>query len=757
MVIKPQARLALIASVAVTYALPAIAQSASESSHSTESAQNVDEIIVTARRKEELLQDVPASITVFSQEQLRSQNIIKAEDLARYTPSLSVNNNFGSDNSTFAIRGFVQDIGTAPSVGVYFADVVAPRGGTGNVVSGDGAGPGAFFDLQNVQVIKGPQGTLFGRNTTGGAVLLVPQKPTSRFEGYLEGSTGNRDMFRVQGVVNIPIAEAVRLRIGLDTTSRDGWLRNRSGIGPRDFNDIDYTSARASLVVDLAPSVENYTIGTYTISNNNGPLQKLVAANAAFPLLGGLAAQQLATTRAAGDGFYDIRNDVTNPSSRTKTWQVINTTTWGVTDTLTIKNVASYGELRQSLTSALFGTQFRSPAVPALGLPALPVSFAVISPIPGGNGISSQSTFTEELQLQGSPSSTLTWQAGGYFERTKPLGASGTISGPLVSCNSLAALQCADIFGFLASIQDPRVRLGLIPPYSIGSVTTNRSEYSTRDVGIYGQGSWEFAPRFKLTAGLRYTWDRQDSKFAIVQYRYRTFPTFIGSPTPNCIRPGDTLPLCDRQQTATSSAPTWLLGLDYKPSEDVLVYGKYTRGYRTGGVTPGIASAISIFRPERVDTYEAGFKSTFGGPLRAVFNASAFYNDFSNQQLKVGFGDNPAIPGSVSATVAPVNVGKSRIYGVEVDAGVRPFRGLSLNASYSYLNTRIKSVTAVVLPATDPYIVSDLPLAGDRLTLSPKHKIVLSGSYTLPIEQSVGSVSVGGTYTYTSRQVSTLR
>src|SRR5579862_5223484 len=189
---------------------------------------DLTEIVVTARRVEERLQDVPISITVINQQQLNNSNIVNSEDLARITPSLSVNDNFGSDNSSFAIRGFIQENGTAPSVGVYFADVVAPRGASNGTPAGDGAGAGSFFDLQNVQVLKGPQGTLFGRNTTGGAVLLVPQKPTSEFGGYVEGSYGNFDMRRLQAVVNLPINSAVRLRLGVDSQARDGFLNNKS-------------------------------------------------------------------------------------------------------------------------------------------------------------------------------------------------------------------------------------------------------------------------------------------------------------------------------------------------------------------------------------------------------------------------------------------------------------------------------------------------------------------------------------------------
>ena len=195
-------------------------------------SEELGDIIVTARRVEERLQDVPISITVFNQTQLENHNLVDAQDLADYTPSLSASG-FGNDNSTFAIRGFGQDIGTQPSVGVYFADVVAPRGNSSGITVGDGAGPGYFFDMANVQVLKGPQGTLFGRNTTGGAVLFVPQKPTTDFGGYVEASYGNYEMRRFQGAINLPLSDTIRFRLAVDDQRRNGYLNNDSGIGPK--------------------------------------------------------------------------------------------------------------------------------------------------------------------------------------------------------------------------------------------------------------------------------------------------------------------------------------------------------------------------------------------------------------------------------------------------------------------------------------------------------------------------------------------
>jgi iron complex outermembrane receptor protein len=233
---------------------PAFAQSASEGT--------AGDIVVTARRIEERLQDVPISITVYNPEQLANRNIVNSADLATYTPSLTINSRFGPEKASFAIRGFSQDLNTLPTVGVYFADVVAPRL-TSNITSGNGAGVGDMFDLQNVQVLKGPQGTLFGRNTTGGAILLVPQKPTDRLEGYVEGSLGTHNLWRGQAVINVPLTDSIRVRAGVDRYSREGWLNNRSGIGPRHLNDSNFVAARLSVDIDLTPDLENYTIFKY--------------------------------------------------------------------------------------------------------------------------------------------------------------------------------------------------------------------------------------------------------------------------------------------------------------------------------------------------------------------------------------------------------------------------------------------------------------------------------------------------------------
>jgi iron complex outermembrane receptor protein len=769
------------AMVAASMGVPASASAQSPSTTPSNtsnpaSAPQLTEVIVTARRSEERLQDVPISITVLSQEQLTDNNITKAEDLATLTPSLSVNNNFGSENASFGIRGFVQDTGTAPSVGTYFADVVAPRGPAQGTQAGDSLGPGSFFDLQNVQVLKGPQGTLFGRNTTGGAVLLVPQKPTARAEGYLEASGGNNEMWRLQGAANAPLTDDALFRFAFDHQEREGYLRNVSGIGPRDFNDVNYTALRASLVLDLTPNVENYTIASYSKSETNGSVQKLIAAgqagfNPPNPQLGVpnflslFSAGQLASEAARRTGFWDVEAAVANPKSLLEQWQVVNTTAWHVSDALSIKNIASYAQYRNLQRSPLFGTNWQLGNLPAvysqvffMGIPAV---FTGIFPAPGRN-TSDQSTYTEELQLQGSAmDQRLTYQAGVYFEWSDPLSPVGAQSSQLASCVNLATINCSDPIGtaFTGVTAFSLAQLGVPPPYPnihIGSVNYTVGQTTYRDRGVYTQSSYSITDQVKLTAGARYTWDEQTNEATRITYNFPVSATDTARSF--CTDPA-TGPSCRLAQDKKSSKPTWLIDLDYKPTDDVLLYGKYARGYRAGGVITNAPTDHRVFDPEKVDNYEVGMKTSYSGAVPGVFNIAAFYNDFSNQQLQFGF--NPfqdPVTGAtapVSPTTAVINAGKSRIYGAEVEASIAPLRGLTFDLNYTYLKAEIRSISPVATTDANYTAAAGNITPGAPLALSPKNKYTLSGKYVLPLEGNIGDVSLGATFIHVDEQLTT--
>ena len=746
----------LFAAVAlgVTAALPAAPTFAQEGR-----SFQLEEIVVTARRREERLQDVPVSMTVLSQDQMHNHNVTNAADIAVYTPSLHANPRFGSDSSTFAIRGFSQELRTTSSVGVYFAEVVSPRGAN-TTQSGDGAGPGDFFDLENVQVLKGPQGTLFGRNTTGGAVLLTPKKPTDELEGYIEGSAGNYDMHRVQGVINVPVADNFRMRFGVDHQKRDGYLKNISDIGPGDFEDMDYIAARASFVWDITDRIENYTIVKYSESETNGSPYSIFACNA-DGLFGSMCQADL-NRRAQGgnDGFYDVYSFVENSKSEMEQWQVINTTTIELTDNLTLKNILSYAEFESRQNYALYGTDWR---VSEFGFPAMGIPVGVIAAMFPDTAVNNtplhwqmigsnrdiattqQKSFVEELQLQGRAfDDRLTWQAGVYYEKSKPDGDYGSINPSQLSCDlstvgssDPSAWACADY-------------LRILNPALGGSMLVAPGGVTYENQAVYAQGTWEFNDQWSATVGLRYT---KDETKGWVDEAIYFFPPAYSEALPNPNRDY-------RNPKTTSEEPTWMVGVDYRPMDDVLLYAKYARGYRQGSVNLASVSdqGLDVHGPEEVDTYEIGAKTSFYGRFPGTFNISAFYNDFKDQQIQFGY-FRTAGTGSTSI----VNAGASTIWGLEIEGNVFLTDNLSLAASYAYLDTEIDKLQlpdVAANPGDYPGIGQlggETTAVGEPLSYAPKHNLVLTATYRLPIDEALGDMSVSATYSYTDKMQAVAR
>jgi iron complex outermembrane receptor protein len=490
------------------------------------------------------------------------------------------------------------------------------------------------------------------------------------------------------------------------------------------LGDVDYTDVRASLVVDVTPDLENYTIASYLVSDTHGEVQKLVACNptlSAANFIGLLACGQLAQEQAKGAGFYTVESPLYDPDTRLEEWQVINTTTWHATDNLTVKNIASYAVLMEKYRNAIFGTNF-------FLAPTLPIVFAESVPLAGGD-TADESTATEEIQLQGNAlNNALTWQAGGYVEDEEPK--------QLVGSQSPVLLDCIDSDNF-----------NCINPIGVGDINYTASKTYFNDFGLYEQASYAVTDQLKFTEGFRYTWDRAHSNDQLISYQIPVPLTAV----PLCTQPEFTLPTCSTVYRTQSNAPTWLLGVDYKPTDDVLVYGKYSRGYRSGGISPSVPPEFAVFQPERVDTYETGFKTTFAGPVHGTFNVSTFYNNFSNQQLQLGF---DAKPGSgVGPSSGILNAGKSRIWGAEMDSSLLLFPGFELDAGYTYLNAKIKSIQTVETPADSPYLVEPFAHAGDTLVLTPRSKVSTTGTYSFPIPDTIGRVSLSATFTHTNKEL----
>lgn len=738
------------------FSAPGLAQASGQSTVSLE------EVVVTARRVEESIQDVPISITVYEQKQLDDLNIVTVADLATVTTSLSANTGFGAENASLALRGFRQAIDTAPSVGVYFADVVVPRGATAGVGTRDVILPGSMFDLQNLQILKGPQGTLFGRNTTGGALLLVPREPGAEFGGYLEGSIGNYDMSRVQGAIDLPVADSFRMRFSADHQKRDGYNDNLADEGSEFFDDINYTAVRGSFIWDASDNLQNHTILSYYDSETNGTVQKMIACDptgydpidivAGFSnFIGGLSCGQLAAEKERGAGFRDLQSPV-DGLSEIEQWQFINSTTWELSDAISLKNIFSYSAYENTQRTSLFGTNWQVDTLPA-PYPALfsfgvPSILTAINPAPGSLS-ADQTTLTEEFRIVGSLlEDDLVYQAGIYYEQSDPESLLSGQSPTLVVCDDIANLNCIDPMGSAFSALAGQ-------EIHVGQVGLGTAETEFRNQGVYAQTSYDFTESLRLTAGFRYTWDEQQVETSHRTVRFPVVPPYDAEPVISCTDVSSE-PSCRNTEKSKSDAPTWVLGIDYFPSQDLMLYAKYARGYRAGGIVARAPVDYRVYDPEELDNYEIGFKSSFYGDISGTLNVGFYYNELTDQQVQVGYSASTDAEGNTSGA-APVtgiaNAGEARLYGADVDASLIPFEGFILNLGYTWIDAEIRKIEDVV--TQDPLYEAntDQIKPGAPILQTPEHQVSLSANYTLPLDESIGSITLGVNYVYSDEQL----
>ncbi len=701
-----------LATVMALCPLSGVAQSASDPE-----ARSIDEIVVTARRRDESLTRVPIAVSAIGTEELDSRQVESDSDLQTVVPGLTIRQTQGNNSLTYSIRGQSADTfsGSPSAVVAYINEVPLTI-----------SGASTFYDLESIQVLKGPQGTLFGRNTTGGAVLLTPKKPTEELEGYIEVSAGNYDMWRGQAVLNVPVTENFRLRLGVDHQEQDGYLDNVSGIGPDDFADTGYTAFRASAVWDLADNLENYTIFKMADSSNNGYPGSLIACNPSAGTLGQLCAADLASRQAAGDaGFHDVYSFVPEPVNDIESWQLINTTTWNVNDNFTVKGILSYADYETWQRSAIYGTNWQLPTGGGLRH----VIFQQVG-LADDRPTTDQETLVAELQFQGTAlDERLTWQGGLYHEKSEPGDDYGAQSPAFINCDQQsitspdpADFRCNNLFG-------------------IGAVQRVPGGVTYKNQAVYAQGTYDFTDTLALTVGLRYTDDETDGyAFDTIYY----FPTdFI---TGGLYPPNNSLQ--DFRFPSTSSEePTWLINLDYSPNRELLLYAKYARGYRQGSVNIGGSTGLDTHGPEKVDTYEIGAKTSFSGAVAGNFNVALFYNDFTDQQIQYGYFKPTGV-----GTTAILNAGESTIWGAEVESTLQLTDNLRLTASYAYLDTEVEELALPELPPNVPVPVATLNTTtaeGEPLSYAPENELVLNLNYQLPVDEALGEMIAGVTYVYT--------
>lgn len=600
-------------------------------------AGGLDDVVVTARRREENLQDVPIAVTAFTSETILTKGIVDRTSLADNTPSLfTINGGYPREFAFFALRGQGPAFGSTPGVVNYFAEVP-------NSINIDGR-VGSYYDLASVQVLAGPQGTLFGKNATGGNILFEPMKPQDRFEGYVRAQVGNYKDRRLEGAINVPlVSDTVLLRVAGEIGRRDGYTID---VGPnfagKDYDNLSYQSFRVGLTLRPVDGVESYTVFRLYDADNNGGGTVLGYVN---PVLAGVIAgfapnlpsltTQFAQQQARGPRrvAYDL-----NQFAETKYWQVVNQTSIDLSDSLTLRNIISYSEFRNK-----YGYDYDASILPLIGqssraIPTLAPNY-----------------FTEELQLQGNLfDGGINFAIGGYLDRQ--------------SWNDPAGIENYTQFPTGA----------LTPTIPFYQTLRNSSE------AVFGQLTADlgkFTPALtglSLTAGLRYTWE----------YSF-TSTTLIAPPAVT--------------GTAESDYPSYTVTLDYEATDGVHAYITARNAYKSGGVNGPVpvGSPFRTFPPEKLSDIELGLKSQFEvGQVKVRANLAAYRGIYDNIQRTT----QETISG-VSLNVTR-SAAKGRIQGIEFNGVIQPVEGLTLNGSYSYIDgkyTRVNDASANAILAGAPF------------------------------------------------------
>jgi iron complex outermembrane recepter protein len=702
-------KLALCAT-ACMFAAPAGAADTGSQTQSGASpfAQNgaVETVIVTARRRSEDVQKVPAEVTAISGADLRVADVKSAIDLQNFAPSLTVSASLGSrDTDVFSIRGQSQPFGGAdPGVQTYFAEV--PFGASG---------PGSEYDMANVQVLNGPQGTLFGRSTTGGAVLFEPNKPTDEYGGYVDGQLGDYDLNELQAAVNIPIvSDKLDIRFAGDFERRDGFTQDLST--GQNLDNVDYDAFRASAIMRPFAHFENYVVFDWLHDETNGTGAVLTGVNIAT--IDNLAAEAL-----AGKDFDDpnpcdvdpaicqfeqemlyalkqqqglgprVTTSSIAPGFDRDTWKVVDQASYDITDDLHIRNIFGFLSDKQRPSFDVDGSF----------LPLLDISNS-------RTWESNSLQVTEEFQVLGeTPDKSINWIVGFYHELDHPGGYSEVERSVLGGPQPLNS----PFFGF-GSTEFESLGNGGISDAVYGSAT-------------YDASSWIRGLSF--TAGGRFTWDHKVATASVC-------PLYVeGTTCPFPLTSAYALPT----ESANFSAPSWTLSTNYQVTDDTMLYATYRRGYKSGGFNSGSAglpTQLEEFKPEFLTDLEVGIKnnwSILGVPGRT--NLDGYYGWYDDVQKN----DTVGILGGEAPQFDALtfNAARATIKGVEFQSTIVPNDNFEMSLLYSYTDaTYSKFELPEFIEGGTPVNLENL--AGDPFSDTPQNKLGLQPRFHIPIDASLG-------------------
>jgi len=682
---------AWLVALAVAVSPQAFAQT-SDAVASSPTNEALQEVLVTAQKRVERLQDVPIAISVVDSEALTESRINRADELVQLVPSLQANGGINPSQPIYAIRGISMNdysLNQEGPVATYYDEVYKGNPAILGI---------SFYDLERVEVLRGPQGTLYGKNATGGAVNLITRAPGFTTEGYVTGTLGNYDRREAQGAFQAPLSDRLTARVAFTIDRAAGWFNN-SFPGEPNMSETRNWAVRASVLFKASDKL-SFTLRMSTSLEN--------------PIHSGIYSQPGPVGIGAGVyGIFHSLDPVSNPNTDyfrppglcqrctqsnnavredNRTYSVALTTKYAISDTFALTSITSYDT----------GNYFY--AEDGDGSP-----LSVIH----DNFYDEDHQFTQDLRIATTGNGRFNGLIGVYYFDERVSNINGLPLFTDVDTNLdgvLNYLDCEAASPLSCNFQ-------------------NQFHQHKTSVAVYTDDSYKITEQLTLRGGLRFTHD--DAKLTdFLSQEYGTDGVLLAN-----LIPGSTTDLSattGRSFTTNNVSPK--IGLDYKTSGGNLLYATYSRGYRGGsfnGQAYFLPEELSTTKSETVSAYEVGAKSTLLDH-RLELNGAAFYYDYRNQQF---------IDVDPSTGAQPlVNLPLSRIYGAELEVAARPVPTLKITAGMCLLSTRVEEGT-----------LGGQSIVGNSIVNAPKYSATMAVDWEI-VRASWGSVSTRVDGNYVSQQ-----
>lgn len=630
---KPVLKATLFASAAWAFAtLPALAQApapAAAPAAADDANVGEEEVTVTARRVEERADKVPASVSAFSEKTLERIGATDSTGLQGAVPNLNLVQGRGSSNATnIYIRGIGQPDALQtfdPAVGFYVDDVYYSR------IRGTQMD---LFDLARVEVLRGPQGTLYGKNTIGGALKIVTRKPDQETRGFLTLTAGSYNQFEIKGAFSTPVSEFAAIGVSALHAKRDGYVHDP--VLNRDYNDKDSTAGRLQVALGREDQPVHFDF-SIDFSKDDAAMTVGQPLNTLTTLFGGTL---LVLPNPTPEYNWQGRTTPGLPNStKLDSWGTSGVLTWDINDSLTLKSITAYRELKTDDFVDIDATQLEVGDV-----------FVGVD----------QDQVSQELQM--------------------------TYTGDRLTVVGGLFYMDENIVSHQEAYADD-----LVGPV-LGNPTFTRTvddDLETESWAAYVNASYNLTEALRLSAGIRYT--EEEKVYS------RTTSTFSSNPL---LQANPAFAFAGLTKTWTDTSP--MVSLDYQVNDDLMLYARYAKGFKSGGFNgrannPGEQAP---YNPETADSYEAGAKGKFwDNKARAAL--TFFYNDYQDFQARVS--GTVTDPGTnlPSPELTVINAGSLVTKGVEFELYLTPVDGLQLDTQIGYLDADYEEFADVRFPGGD--------------------------------------------------------